>query len=161
MERALRRAAIALVLALLTLGSTAGESQAAKLTNLKDVKFTVAGVVEGAQDCGLTEERLQSSFLDPLKGSGVKVVEVSDYFFYIRVTTLRFVTEYCLTYVSAELLLGHRYFNPATNNDLWGLIRLWFSGTLITTGWEEHPAEIYSAFHALGDSFLKAWKRDQ
>ena len=107
MERALRRAATAMVLALLTLGSTAGESHAAKLTKIKDVKFTVAGVVEGAQACGLTEERLQSSFLDPLKGSGVKVVEVSDYFFYIRVTTLRFVTEYCLTYVSAELLLGH------------------------------------------------------
>ena len=161
MERALRRAATVMVLALLTLGSTAGESHAGKLTKIKDVKFTVAGLDEGAKACGLTEERLQSSFLDPLKGSGVKVVESSDYFFYIRATTVRFVTEYCLTYVNAELLLGQRYFNPATNNDLWGLIRVWFSGSLVTTGWEEHPAEVYRAFHALGDSFLKAWKQDQ
>ena len=161
MERALRRAAAALVLALLTLGSTAGESQAAKLTKIKDVKFTVAGLDEGAQACGLTEERLKSSFLEPLKGSSVKVVESSPYFFYIRATTVRFVTEYCLTYVNAELLLGQRYFNPATNRDLVGLIRLWFSGALITTGWEEHPAEIYKSFRTLGDSFLNAWKRDQ
>ena len=44
MERALRRAATVMVLALLTLGSTAGESHAGKLTKIKDVKFTVVGL---------------------------------------------------------------------------------------------------------------------
>jgi hypothetical protein len=161
MERAIRRASAALVLALLALGFTAGDGQAGKLTKVKNVKFTVADVGEGGAACGLLNDRLRSAFLEPLKGSGIKVVDSSPYFFFIRATTLRFVSEYCLTYVNAELLLGQRYFNPATDDNQVGLIRLWFSGSLVTTGWEEHPEEIYSAFRDLGDAYLKAWKRDQ
>jgi hypothetical protein len=150
-----------LVLALLTLGSTAGESQAGRLANIKNVKFTVAGLDEGGETCGLSTDRLQSAFLEPLKGSGIKVVEAAPYFFFIRATTVSFITDYCVTYVNAELLLGQRYYNPATTDEQVGLIRLWFSGTLLTTGREEHPEEVYGAFRALGDAFRTAWKRDQ
>lgn len=161
MKRSRRSLSLGLMLATLALGLFAEQGQAAKLTNIQNAKFTVARLDANAEACGLRREAMKTAFLAPLKGSGIRITKSSAYAFYIKATSIQFIDDTCVTYVNAELLLAERYFNPATAGDQVGIIRLWFDGRLHATGREDHVNAVQTAFRKLGESFMKAWLRDQ
>ena len=103
---------------------------------------------------------MKNSFTNSIKRTNIDIRKSSAYFFYIQVSTILHIKDYCFTYVIADLYLTTMYENPMTRGQTQGLVQLWRNGGLYSSGPRQHKGVVEEAFKEIGRDFVKAWKRD-
>lgn len=161
MSLTLRGLSLALSIAVLALFALPEAARAGTLEKIRHVKVQVGKLDANHEACGLTRDAITEAFLAPVRKAGPTVTESSAYFLFVRVTSVPYIEETCVSYADVALLLTERYFNPATGGEKTGLVRLWSAGSLHSSGTPEHAGASGRALGRLGDQVADAWRRDQ
>lgn len=132
-----------------------------ELKDVSAIKFRIVNLSQNSRRCGLDPAALQEAFTRSLVNSGLKIVESSGYWAYIRVTTAIQGDDLCVTYADATLLQNTRYFNSATLAERAGRVEHWRDGALRVTDAPSHPDSVESVFRQFGQKLAELWRRDQ
>ena len=154
----MRRSSLGALMLLLSLAFSATLAQGDPLSNVRAVKLTMPEPGEAAANCGLSRERLELAFFEPLAERGLEaVVSGTGYRLFVRTTTIAYLEETCVTYVEAQLLLTTRYQDAANQQERSGHVLLWSDGGLHASDKREHGATVERAMRRLGGGLAARW----
>jgi len=143
---------------LLSLSLSATGAQGDPLHNVRTVKLTMPEPGEAGATCGLSRERLELAFFEPLAERGLEAAASgTGYRLFLRTTTIGYLEETCVSYIEAQLLLTTRYQDAANQQERSGHVLLWSDGGLHASDQREHGAAIERAMRRLGGNLAARW----
>ena len=143
---------------LLSVAALTTSGRADPLHNIRAVKLTMPDVGEAGTECGLSRERLELAFFEPLAERGLEAVDSgTGYRLFLRATTIAYLEQACVSYVEAQLLLTTRYQDAANQQERSGHVQLWSDGGLHVSDRREHGDTVERAMRRLGGNLAARW----
>ena len=86
------------------------------LANVTVVQMSVAPLSEQSRGCGFDSNLVLDSFQQPLTERGIVVQRAAHVWIQLQVTTLRYDSDICISYIEARAVQNSRYFYRKTNS---------------------------------------------
>ena len=131
------------------------------LANVTVVQMSVAPLSEQSRGCGFDSNLVLDSFQQPLTERGIVVQRAAHVWIQLQVTTLRYDSDICISYIEARAVQNSRYFDRKTNSERSGRVLLWNDGGLFVTGVTNHGVTTNIGWRDLARNFMRKWTMDQ
>jgi hypothetical protein len=131
------------------------------LANINVVQMSVAPLSEQSRSCGFDSSLILDSFKQPLENEGIVIQRAAHVWIQLQVTTVRYETDICISYIEARAVQNTRYFDRKTGTERSGRVLLWSDGGLFVTGVTNHGVTTNIGWRDLARSFMRKWEMDQ
>jgi len=162
-----RRTFATLFAALVTLcaapmGGAFGQTGVGEMKDVTAMMLQASGFGEAAGACGIDRGGAIEAFTGPLRTAGLEIVERSSgYWLSVRVTTIVWHDDTCVSNIEAGVFQTTRYTNTATLSERVGKVQHWIDGGLFVSSRAAHTAIVEGGFHDLGRRAADRWRQDQ
>jgi hypothetical protein len=164
----MRRGAFATLFAALVclcavpIGDASGQTGAGEMKDVAAMKLQASGFGEAAGACGLDRGVAIDAVTGPLRVAGVDFVpQASGYWLSVRVTTIAWHDDTCVSYIETGVFQTTRYTNTATLSERVGKVQHWIDGGLFVSSKSGHGAVVEQGFRDLGQRAADRWQQDQ
>jgi hypothetical protein len=164
----MRRDAFAMLVAVLValcaapMGGASGQTGAGEMKDADAMKLRASGFGEAAKTCGLERAAAIDALTGPLRLAGLEIVEqASGYWLSVRVTTIPWHDDTCVSYVETGVFQTTRYTNTATLSERVGNVQHWIDGGLFVSARSGHAGVVEQGFRDLGQRLADRWRQDQ
>ncbi len=154
--------AVLVILCMAPMGRALGQTGAGEMKDVAAMKLKASGFGEAAKACGLDRAMAIDAFIGPLRVAGLEIVpQASGYWLLLRVTTIPWHDDTCVSYVETGVFQTTRYTNTATLSERVGNVQHWVDGGLFVSARSGHAGAVEQGFRALGQRVADRWRQDQ